>query len=436
VRGVALDRQGVLSAVGVLRSTANYGDAACVMHFGSPGWTNIVDLGPLQAGVRDEVNDRFTDVATDSQDNVVVIGNKSGAYGTTETYYVAAMLRKYSPTGTLLWERIQSSGAWSSAYGVSLDTHDNIYVAGSVFANWGLEEGQWAIWKYDPDGTLQSGFPIYYNFSAGDGAYQYQDIAFDLAVDRAGGFLVVGRRGVGVGNVDWHVRKYAASGALAWQDTYAGAANLVDDAYTVVTDSEDNFVVAGYTLKAANDYDWLVMKYRGSDGQRLWTRTFESAAGRSEACYAVAVDGLDNALVGGFERGADGKSHWRLEHLAKADGHLLAAQVWPSEQDEVLYAVTYRDRQIALGGSQSNGTDTDWRVITALPPPSRITACAWTTPNLLMLQWKGAMEPVTLLRSPTLSPLDWQPVAGPLVESSWTGPTPTSPLGFLRLRER
>jgi hypothetical protein len=368
VRGVAFDSQGVLAAAGMIRSTnsPNYGDAACLMRFGTPGWTHVVDLGPYQQNVRDEVNDRFHDVATDSQDNVVVVGNKSGAYYGAEGYHVAAMLRKYSPTGTLLWEKVQSFGAWSSGYGVCLDASDNIYVAGAVFANWTIEEGQWAIWKYDPGGTLQTGFPIYYNYSSGSGAYQYQDIAFDIAVDGAGGFLVVGRRGVAVGNVDWHVRKYDASRALVWQDTYSGPADGVDDAYRAVADSEGNFVVAGYTIKAASDYDWLVIKYRGSDGQRLWTRTYESAGGRSEACYGVAVDGLDNALVGGGEVGTDGKTHWRLEHLAKADGQLLAAQVWPSDQDEVLYAVAYRDRQIALGGSQSNGTNTDLRIITGL----------------------------------------------------------------------
>ena len=306
-RGVALDSQGALTAVGALRTTADYGDAACVMRFGTPGWTNLVDLGPLQPGFRDEVSDRGHDVVTDSLDNVVVVGNKSGAYYGVDGFHVAAMLRKYSPTGALLWERIQSFGAWSSGYGVCLDTHDNIYVAGAVFANWGIEEGQWAIWKYDPDGTLQAGFPIYYNFATGSGAYEFQDMAFDIAADAEGGFLVVGRRGVVKGNVDWHVHKYDASRALVWQDTYAGAFGNVDDAYRVAADGEGNFVVAGYTIKAVNDYDWLIIKYRGSDGQRLWTRTYESAAGRSEACYGVAVDGSDNALVGGFERGEDGR---------------------------------------------------------------------------------------------------------------------------------
>jgi hypothetical protein len=180
VRGVALDSQGVLAAAAILRSTNSpeYLDAGCVMRFGTSAWTNILDLGPVQAGIRDEASDRFQDVATDSQDNVVVVGNKSGAYYGGDYYHVAAVLRKYSPTGTLLWERIQSFGAWSSGYGVCLDTNDNIYVAGAVFANWTIEEGQWAIWKYNPDAVLQTGFPIYYDFAHGSGAYEYQDMAF------------------------------------------------------------------------------------------------------------------------------------------------------------------------------------------------------------------------------------------------------------------
>ncbi|HOB99881.1 MAG TPA: hypothetical protein PKM43_14215 [Verrucomicrobiota bacterium] len=260
-------------------------------------------------------------------------------------------------------------------------------------------------------------------------------MAFDIAVDSSGGFVVTGRRGVVKGNVDWHVRAYNASRALVWEDTYAGAGGGTDDAYEVVADGEGNFVVAGYTLNGAGDLDWLVIKYRGSDGQRMWTRTFESGAGRSEACYAVAVDGLDNALVAGHERGEDGKTHWRLEHLSKADGQVLASQVWASAQDESLYAVAYRDRQIALGGTQHNGTNTDWKAIVAVPPPSRIVACDWTPPNLLTLEWQGAMEPVTISHSPTLSPPDWQPMAGPLVESGWTGTAQAPFRGFLRLGE-
>jgi hypothetical protein len=140
--------------------------------------------------------------------------------------------------------------------------------------------------------------------------------------------------------------------------------------------------------------------------------------------------------VGGFERGDDGKAHWRLEHLAKTDGHLLAAQVWPSHQDASIYSVAYRNRQIALGGYLSNGTNNDMRLILAIPPPSRITECSWDAPNLLTLHWSGGMEPVTILQTPTLSPPDWQPVAGPLAESKWTAPVSTTSPVFLRLRER
>ncbi len=436
-RGVALDSQGTLVAAGILRSTnaPDYLDAGCLLHFGASGWTNVLDLGPVQPGYRDEANDRYADVAIDRQDNVVVVGNKSGAYYGGDGYHVAALVRKYTPAGALLWERIQSYGAWSSASGVCLDGSDAVYVSGAVFGDWGLQEGQWAVWKYDSAGTLQPGYPVYYNYATGSGAYEYQDLAFDVAVDGAGGFLVVGRRGVAKGNLDWHVRRYDANRTLQWEDTYSGAYGSVDDAYRVAADAEGNFVVAGYTTKAASDYDWMVIKYRGSDGHRLWTRTYESAAGRSEACYSVAVDGLGNALVGGFERGDDGKAHWRLEHLATTDGHLLATQVWPSTQDAVIYAVAYRDRRLALGGYLSNGSNNDLRVAVAVPPPATITACSWALPNSVALQWKGAMEPVTVLSSPNLSAPDWQTVAGPLVDGAWSGAVPTPAAGYLRLRE-
>jgi hypothetical protein len=131
-------------------------------------------------------------------------------------------------------------------------------VAGSVYTSAYVSQ-QWAILKYDKDGTLQEGFPVLYDFSHTDAA---RDIARGIAVDTGGNFIAVGYRGVASGNLDWHVRKYDSDRNLLWETTYSGVANVSDVACGVAVDSLDDVFVVGYARDGA-DYDWLMIKYRG-----------------------------------------------------------------------------------------------------------------------------------------------------------------------------
>ena len=101
------------------------------------------------------------------------------------------------------------SSTWQEAHSVVVDAFDNIYSTGRVF-DWGTQ-GDWATWKYNSDGVLQSGFPIRNSFG---NSLDYQDISYDVAADSLGNMIVVGVRGVSGcsgclnNNLDWHVRKY------------------------------------------------------------------------------------------------------------------------------------------------------------------------------------------------------------------------------------
>lgn len=62
-----------------------------------------------------------------------------------------------------------------------------------MFGGWGSPEGQWALWKFDPDGNLAAGFPIKYNYL---NYYFVQDVAQGIALDREGNIIGSGFRGV------------------------------------------------------------------------------------------------------------------------------------------------------------------------------------------------------------------------------------------------
>ena len=189
--------------------------------------------------------------------------------------------------------------------------------------------------------------------------------------------IVVGVRGVSGcsgclnNNLDWHVRKYDATGTLLWEDTYSGAANLYDYAYRVAVDSENNPIVVGYTNKGTDNstnanYDWIMIKYAADGvsgaGQRLWTYTYESAPGQSEVSYAVAMDENDNVIVGGYARVNSTTTHARLAVLDGTTGNLLGEKIISDPINVIPARLAYRSGAIAIGGYINNPTNNNMYV--------------------------------------------------------------------------
>jgi uncharacterized delta-60 repeat protein len=380
---VTIDSEGSVIAAGFtkgLNSPEHHTDAYIKKYpaDGSDPWTDTLDMGAV-AGSKADSNDRFYDVAVDSEDNIVVVGQVSGTW---PPYHDAMIIRKYDPAGTKLWEKTYYEYAWSQAWGVDIDENDNIYVSGNVFTDWTIAH-QWAILKYDKDGNVQAGFPVRYNLGTSPSTsvpdYAW-DVSYGIAVDNEGSFIAVGFRGsTTAGNRNWHVRKYDAGRTLVWEDTY-DAKGLYDYAYGVDVDKNGDVIVSGYvnngTDNSANaNYDWLIIKYKKDKDpggeQRHWTRTFDSGLG-NEYCYNVVVDPQDNLLVVGCE--TDGsKVQWRMEHVSGEDGSVLDEQVWESEYNASIYGLSYRNRRIALCGYENNGTDNDMLLQFGSAPPPEIT---------------------------------------------------------------
>ena len=93
------------------------------------------DQHPENAGI---------DVAVDSNDNIIT----AGIHGTADAKYYSTV--KYDSDGNILWKANLGNGLKSVAYGVSVDSVDNIYVTGFVG-----DSGNYAFnIKYTPDGSV------------------------------------------------------------------------------------------------------------------------------------------------------------------------------------------------------------------------------------------------------------------------------------------
>jgi hypothetical protein len=374
--GVAIDSQQNVIVAGNRRSSvpAEYANSYAVKYNYSGNFVCEMAVSGPTGG--QAVSDAFHGVAVDSQDNIIVAGTISGD-SNTNFYYNAMYLNKYDSACNSVWsnpvvyvEGAPGNSYWQEAHSVTMDENDNIYPTGRVFVGWGNNQSDWATWKYNSDGVLQAGFPVYYNYSY---YYYIGDYSYDIAVDSLGNIITVGVRGVSgvegstTNNLDWHVRKYNASGTLLWEDTYGGTQNLADYAYRVAVDSQNNPVVAGYTNKgtdnsAANqNYDWLVIKYAangvGTTGQRLWTYAYESEDGMSEAAQAIAVDENDNVIVGGQLKVDTTTIHGRLALLDGATGNLLGERIITTPANVIPLRLAYQYATLAIGGYISDSAN-------------------------------------------------------------------------------
>ena len=119
------------------------------------------------------------------------------------------------------------------------------------------------------------------------------DDAYGVATDIDDNTIVTGYSEVGHGNYNYHTIKYDADGNTAWMKTYDGGG--IDEAYAVTTDVHGNIIVAGYSdsAYASNPY-YHIIKY-APNGDTLWARY-----GKCGYAYGVTTDRQGNVIVTGL----------------------------------------------------------------------------------------------------------------------------------------
>ncbi|KAF0126240.1 MAG: cellulose-binding [Elusimicrobia bacterium] len=181
------------------------------------------------------------------------------------------------PDGSL---NIALSG-WSNSAPIARDATGNSYLAFGNMPNMG--DG-YAVRKYDPSGGL-----LWTRFYNRPGGANY-DIN-GLALDASGNFHVAGRENPGPGVFDAFAAKINSDGSLAWSRTYNGLADGIDAYYAVAVDTAGAVYAAGQeSYGAGNPLRALLMKY-SSAGADIWTSTFPWVAVGSNTAEGIALYG-------------------------------------------------------------------------------------------------------------------------------------------------
>jgi len=249
-----------------------------------------------------DMDDVVSAIAVDSADNVVIAGTTNGALFPVPQGGYDAFVAKIAADGTPLWGFQYGTADYDYADALAVDSGDNILLAGHTFGDlFGTNAGSGDAFvvKISPAGVplwvVQHGTPG-------------MDMAYAVAVDGPDNVILGGFTGGDLfapteGGYDAFIAKMTPGGLPLWGFQYGTSESEAVEALAV--DSSDAVVLAGSSegaLFAPNlgDEGAFVAKV-AADGTPQWAVQHGSSG--YDAVAALAVDGVDNVLMGGHSDG-------------------------------------------------------------------------------------------------------------------------------------
>jgi hypothetical protein len=219
-------------------------------------------------GTDDYSSDGGTDVAVDSEGNIIVVGNSFSES-------TGLFLLKYSKAGSLLWNVSLDDG-----YGRAVATNsiDMIYVCGEYNSS----KGTTILWKFSSEGeqlwnqTFQE--LTYYSFSS-------------LALDPQENIIVGGNT---LAESEIFLFKFSSTGEQLWNSSSFGQANRQNQLHNLCIDSEGNYYLAG-TVSSLNYETISIFLYKLSPtGVHLWNQTI--ILDEFQEAFSICLDPTEEYL--------------------------------------------------------------------------------------------------------------------------------------------
>lgn len=267
--GIAVDFSGRILVTGSSWRISNHDmaiwrynpDGTLDTSFDGRGWVIHHDA----AGGRGE--DKGYAIAVDSSGRILAAGYSDGG----SFFEFDMVVWAYNPDGSLDtsfngqgWVVHQDAAVSNSddvGQAIAIDSQGRILVVGYIGGEFA---GDMAIWRFNPDGTMDTsfdgkGWTVHHNAAGGNGP----DAGFGIAVDPSGKIAVAGRS-IGAGTSwDTATWRYNPDGTLdtsfnglgwAVHHNAAGGDNW-DEGYACAVDSSGRILVAGYSESASTGQD-------------------------------------------------------------------------------------------------------------------------------------------------------------------------------------
>ena len=206
--------------------------------------------------VGSSVSLKGTGITLDSSGNIYVCGNTQGR----------VFISKWDSSGTLQWQTsVGNPGAVAGASGNAtvLDSSGNVYVAGG-----GQNSAGYAIQfiaKWNSSGTLQWQRTLTdVNSTPGGSAY-------GISIDSSNYIYVCGSGYSSAGRTVQSISKWDSSGTIQWQRTITDNSSIPSDvASKIIVDNSGNMYVVGYILPSTGTFVASISKLP-TDGSRTGT---------------------------------------------------------------------------------------------------------------------------------------------------------------------
>ena len=324
------------------------------------GYTEGDLNGEVNAGGRDifvaeydlDLNEKWTTLIGTSSDDegyamainsvgeIFVSGTTQGDLGgKTNEGLTDAFLAKLDVAGNTQWIELLGTTGDDEARGLSIDSDDNIYVAGgSAGSLGGLPYAggvrDMFLAKYDDSGNM-----VWLKLVGG----VFSDVIRDVVVDTNDNIYVCGWYSEGGAQI--YLAKYDTSGSLRWSRMLGEPGN--DFCGKVITDTAGNIYLTGDSVTNLDgnlnqgDRDIVIAKY-DSAGNKLWTKLLGSIA--EERGRAIGLDSDNTIFVTGSSFGnLNGESNLGMDDVFvssfDSDGNLQLVNLYGTADSDQANAI-------------------------------------------------------------------------------------------------
>ncbi|MCK5490638.1 MAG: SBBP repeat-containing protein [Candidatus Pacebacteria bacterium] len=253
-RGIALDSFGNIYITGGEHVPVSFDSNIRTIKYDNNGnliWTKIYDSGFW---------DGASGIVVDTNDNVYVAGYSKNVANDSDFRII-----KYDSNGNELWNVIYDGGTNNNEVGVdiALDSASNPIVTGYNY----VSDNSFLTIKFD-----KTNGNVLLNLTYSDPVTI--DSAFAITVDSANNIYVAGRRYVSaIFDTDLSIIKYDSFGNEVWNNVYH-ISDFDDTPYGLAVDSNDNIYAGGYSHNGINT-DFRIIKFDGN-GNILWNVIYDS----------------------------------------------------------------------------------------------------------------------------------------------------------------
>jgi uncharacterized delta-60 repeat protein len=324
--------------------------------------------------------DQADSIVLDSKERILATGrsaNSSNADMAIWRYNADGTLDTgFNGTGFAVHDGAAGGNGDDQGYSLVLDSKGRILVAGSSTNT--MANRDMAIWRYTPNGTLDTTFDVtgyvaHGNAAGGNG----NDEGTSIALDASGRILVAGASVNATGNVDMAIWRYNEDGTP--DNTFDGKGYTVHDGAaggydydvgaSVVLDGGGRILVAGASANAANP-DMCIWRYN-EDGTLDTTFggtgyvVHNGAAGgnSTDFGYSMALDGWGRILVTGVSANS------------ALNGDMV---IWRYNPDGTLDR-TFDGTGFVVHHGAAGGNSDDIGFAIALDAGGRIVVTGWST---------------------------------------------------------